>query len=85
MNIQIPDELGAWLQEMAANAGKTADEYASEALHQTLEDREDYLLALEGLRSVELEGTISLEEVMRELDLEDKAEQSSSAPIEKAG
>lgn len=85
MQIQIPDKLGAWLQEMAAQAGKNTDEYASEALYQALEDREDYLLALEGLRSVELEGTIPLEEVMREINLEDRAERGGSTTVEKAG
>ena len=85
MQIHIPDKLGAWLEEMAAQAGKGANEYACEVLYSGLEDREDYLLALEGLRSVELEGTISLEEVMRELDLEDRAEQAGSAAVKKAG
>ncbi len=85
MHIQIPDKLGAWLHEMAVQAGKNPDEYATEVLFQGLEDREDYLLALEGLRSVELEGRIPLEEVIRGLDLENRAEQSSPAAVEKAG
>ncbi len=85
MQIQIPDKLGAWLQQMAAQAGKLPDAYAIEVLIAGLEDREDYLLALEGLRSVELEGTVSLQEGMRELDLEHRVEQAGSAAVERAG
>ena len=85
MQIQIPDKLGVWLQQMAAQAGKLPDEYATEVLIAGLEDREDYLLALEGLRSVELEGTISLGEGMRELGLEHRAEQAGPAAVERAG
>ena len=85
MQIQIPDGLGAWLEEIAARVGESPEEFANKALYQALEDREDYMDALEGARSAELEGTISLEEVMRELDLEDCAEQGSATATEKAG
>jgi RHH-type rel operon transcriptional repressor/antitoxin RelB len=73
MQIQIPDELGAWLQQMATKSGKDAQDYASEALRQHLEDREDYERAVEVSRRVGSgeEKTYSLEEVERRLGLDD--------------
>ncbi len=73
MQIQIGDALGAWLQEMAAKAGKGPDELASEALLQFLEDREDYENAIEVSRRIASgeEKTYTLEEVERRLGLDD--------------
>ncbi len=73
IQIQIGDELGAWLQEMAAKSGKDTNAFASEALRQHLEDREDYERALEISRRVKSgeEKTYSLAEVRSELGLDD--------------
>jgi predicted transcriptional regulator len=79
MQIQIGDALGAWLQEMAAKAGKTPDEYASEALHQFLEDREDYEDAVEAARDAG--PYISFEEVIRKYGLEDELQQESGEAV----
>ena len=73
MQIQIADEVGAWLEQMAAADGKSAEEYANAALLRFLEDREDYLEALEAKREMKENGgkTYTLEEVSRELGLDD--------------
>ena len=73
MQIQIPDKLGAWLQETAARLGKSPDELVSEAVQQSLEDREDYEDALETSRRIQRgeEKTYSLDEVERRLGLDD--------------
>ena len=73
MQIQISDKLGEWLQETAARMGKSPDEYVSEALLQSLEDREDYEEAVEVSRRIASgeERTYSLEEVERRLGLDD--------------
>ncbi len=85
MQIQIPDKMGEWLKEVSARVGESPEEFANKALYQALEDREDYMDAVEASRSMETEGTISLEEVMRELDLEDCAEQGSAEAAKQAG
>ncbi len=73
MQIQIPDALGTWLEEMAARVGKSPEEYAMEALRQSLEDREDLEDAMEVSRRIASgeEKTYSLEEVERRLGLDD--------------
>ncbi len=73
MQIQIPDELGKWLQEIAVRVGKSPEELVSEAVQQSLEDREDYEDAVEVSRRIRSgeEKTYSLEEVRRELGLDD--------------
>ena len=71
MQIEISDGLGAWLQEVAAKAGKTPEQLVSEALERELENREDYEEAVEVSRRIASgeEKTYSLEEVQRRLDL----------------
>ena len=73
MQIQIPDELGEWLQEMAVRVGKSPEDLVSEDVRQSLEDREDYEDAVEVSRRIRSgeEKTYSLEEVERRLGLDD--------------
>ena len=79
MQIQISDGLGAWLQEMAAKAGKSPDVYASEALVEFLEDREDYDAAVEASRDAT--PYITLGEVIRKYDLEDQLQQEGGEAV----
>ena len=73
MRIEVSDGVGAWLQEMAAKAGKDADAYADETLRQALENREDYEDAMTVARRLASgeEESSSLEEVERRLGLDD--------------
>jgi RHH-type rel operon transcriptional repressor/antitoxin RelB len=71
--IRLPDETYERLQALAARTGRTATYYIREAIEQHIEDLEDIYLAqqaLEKLKRGEM-GTKSLEEVSRELGLDD--------------
>ncbi len=72
VQIEIGDELAAWLEETAAKKGKTAEKYANDALWRYLEDVEDYASAVVASRQMENgeERTYTLEEVERELGME---------------
>ena len=71
--IRLPDETYERLQLLAQRTGRTATYYIREAIEQHLEDLEDVYLAeraLERLNRGETR-THSLEEVSRELGLDD--------------
>lgn len=71
--IRLPDETYERLQLLAQRTGRTATYYIREAIEQHLEDLEDVYLAeraLERLSRGETR-TYSLEEVSRELGLDD--------------
>ena len=73
MEMQIPDGLVLWVQELAAKAGQSPEEFAREALVRACEDREDYETAVEASRKI-ASGEMKLysyEEVMRDLGLDD--------------
>jgi RHH-type transcriptional regulator, rel operon repressor / antitoxin RelB len=70
LQVNISDELAEWLDTEAAAAGETPEQLTRAALIRYLEDREDLRLAEEGLRSAREEGTITMEELKRNLGLD---------------
>jgi RHH-type rel operon transcriptional repressor/antitoxin RelB len=73
MSIQIPAELNKRLEELARKSGRAKGEYLIEALDIAVGDLEDYYSAAEVLKRVRSgeEKTYSLDEVRKELGLED--------------
>jgi RHH-type rel operon transcriptional repressor/antitoxin RelB len=68
LGVRLEPELEKRLERLAKKTGRTKSYYAKEAIRQYVEDREDYLLAVE--ISKRNEKTFSLEEVRRELGLD---------------
>jgi len=68
LGVRLEPELEKRLERLAKKTGRTKSYYAKEAIRQYIEDREDYLLAVEV--SKRNEKTFSLEEVRRELGLD---------------
>ncbi|HWZ31916.1 MAG TPA: DUF6290 family protein [Bryobacteraceae bacterium] len=69
ITLQLPKEVEDRLDAIAQSTGRTKDECAAEAILEFIEDEEDYRIAVERLKRNE--PTISLEEIKRELGLED--------------
>ncbi len=69
LGVRLEPELEKRLERLAKKTGRTKSYYAKEAIRQYVEDREDYLLAVEV--SKRNEKTFSLEEVRRKLGLDD--------------
>jgi RHH-type rel operon transcriptional repressor/antitoxin RelB len=67
LGVRLEPELEKRLERLAKKTGRTKSYYAKEAIRQYVEEREDYLLAVEV--SKRNEKTFSLEEVRRELGL----------------
>jgi RHH-type transcriptional regulator, rel operon repressor / antitoxin RelB len=67
LGVRLEPELEKRLERLAKKTGRTKSYYAKEAIRQYVEDREDYLLAVEV--SKRNEKTFSLEEVRRKLGL----------------
>ncbi len=66
--IDLEPELEARLERLAKETGQTKSYYASQAIQEFLEDREDYLL---GIASLERhEAQTSLADLRKELGLE---------------
>jgi RHH-type rel operon transcriptional repressor/antitoxin RelB len=68
LGVRLEPELEKRLERLAKKTGRTKSFYAKEAIRQYVEDREDYLLAVEV--SKRNEKTFSLEEVRRKLGLD---------------
>ena len=71
LQVSLTPDLERHLAEVSARIGETPDEIARKALCAYLEDLEDYATALEAWREHDPAKTISSEEMMRELGLED--------------
>ncbi|MDF1690049.1 MAG: DUF6290 family protein [Cycloclasticus sp.] len=71
--IRLEDDIYTRLQELASKTGRTATFYMREAIETHLEDLEDIYLAEQTLDQVKSgkQRTFSLNEVERELGLED--------------
>lgn len=71
--IRLPEEIEARLERLAQATGRTKTFYAREAIKRHLDDLEDIYLAEETANRVRLgqERVYSLEEMRRELGLED--------------
>ena len=69
--IRLDKELEERLDALAKRTGRTKTYYARKAIEQKLEELEDYFLAEERMRDYKPGDGISLEQVKRELGLED--------------
>jgi RHH-type rel operon transcriptional repressor/antitoxin RelB len=70
----IPADLDNRLTALAEKAHIPKDDYAIRALEDFLEDQEDYLIALARVERIDkgIDTLLSLEEVLKELDLAKK-------------
>jgi RHH-type rel operon transcriptional repressor/antitoxin RelB len=67
--VRLPKELDERLERVAHETHRSKSYYVRQALEQYLEDKEDYLLAVARLE--EKNPRISLDEALKQLDLED--------------
>ena len=67
--LRLPPEIEQRPEDLAQKTGRTKSYYAKKAITEFLQDEEDYLLALARLEKNN--PRISLEEVERQLGLED--------------
>ena len=68
-SIRLDDELDKRLQHVANVTGRTKTSFIREAIEQFIEDMEDYADAVEAMKD---KGSVTLEELEKELGLDDK-------------
>ncbi len=68
LEIALEPELEARLDRLAKETGQTKSDYAKQAIHEFLEDREDYLLGIASLERNEARTTLG--NLRKELGLE---------------
>jgi RHH-type transcriptional regulator, rel operon repressor / antitoxin RelB len=69
--VRLPRELAAELEQLARETGRSKSYYARQAIIEFLEDRADYLRAVATLERERGQPNLTLEEVKRELGLDD--------------
>jgi RHH-type rel operon transcriptional repressor/antitoxin RelB len=69
--VRLPQELAAELEQLARETGRSKSYYARQAIIEFLEDRSDYLRAAAVLERERGQPNLSLEQVKRELGLDD--------------
>jgi RHH-type transcriptional regulator, rel operon repressor / antitoxin RelB len=69
--VRLPEELAAELEQLARETGRSKSYYARQAIIEFLEDRADYLRAIAILERERGQPDLTLEEVKRELGLDD--------------
>jgi RHH-type rel operon transcriptional repressor/antitoxin RelB len=69
--VRLPQELAAELDQLARETGRSKSYYARQAIVESLEDRGDYLRAVAILERERRQPNLTLEEVKRELGLDD--------------
>jgi RHH-type rel operon transcriptional repressor/antitoxin RelB len=69
--VRLPRELAAELEQLARETGRSKSYYARRAIIEFLEDRADYLRAVAVLERERGQPNLTLEEVKRELGLDD--------------
>lgn len=70
LNVRLPEGVEMRLERLSKETGRSKSYYVKKAIEQYLEDREDYLLAVATLEKKN--PTISLEQLERELGLENR-------------
>ena len=70
LELVVSEELKQRLQAVATRLGKTTQQFAEEALNTFIEDYEDGLAAQESIAANE--STISLQQMRKELGLDDR-------------
>lgn len=71
ITLSLPEGLVAELELLARETGRSKDDYARSAIIEFLEDRADYMQAIEVLENEKGQPNLTLEEVKRELELDD--------------
>nr|KGA08101.1 MAG: translation repressor RelB [actinobacterium acMicro-1] len=61
INVRLDDDVAKRLEALAQKTGRTKTFYATEAIHEFLDDREDYFLAKDSLQAFIDSGEESLE------------------------
>ena len=69
--VRLDADLEERLNAVARRTGRSKSYYAREAIREKIEELEDIALLEEALKTYDPAKTISLEEMMRRLDLED--------------
>ena len=69
--VRLPSDLAAELDELARETGRSKSYYARKAIIEFLEDRADYLRAIAVLEREKGQPGLTLEQVRRELGLDD--------------
>jgi RHH-type rel operon transcriptional repressor/antitoxin RelB len=69
--VRLPQELAAELEQLARETGRSKSYYARQAIIEFLEDRADYLRAIAVLERERGQPNLTLEDVKRELGLDD--------------
>ena len=69
--VRLPRELADELDVLARETGRSKSYYARQAIVEFLEDRADYLRAMAVLERESGQPSLSLEQVKRELGLDD--------------
>jgi RHH-type transcriptional regulator, rel operon repressor / antitoxin RelB len=69
--VRLPQELAAELEQLARETGRSKSYYARQAIIEFLEDRAAYLRAVATLERERGQPNLTLEEVKRELGLDD--------------
>ena len=69
--VRLPQELAAELDQLARETGRSKSYYARQAIIEFLEDRADYLHAVAVLEREKGQPNLTLEQVKRELGLDD--------------
>ena len=69
--LRLPDDVAAELHRLAEETGRSKSYYARQAISEFLEDRADYLRAVAALERDRGRPNLTLEEVKRELGLDD--------------
>lgn len=71
ITLSLPEGVVAELERLAQETGRSKDYYARSAILEFLEDRADYMRAVEVLESENDQPNLTLEEVKRELGPDD--------------
>jgi RHH-type transcriptional regulator, rel operon repressor / antitoxin RelB len=69
--LRLPEDVAAELDQLAEETGRSKSYYARRAIIEFLEDRADYLRAVAVLERERGQPNLTLEEVKRELGLDD--------------
>jgi RHH-type rel operon transcriptional repressor/antitoxin RelB len=69
--VRLPQKLAAELEQLARETGRSKSYYARQAIIEFLKDRADHLRAVAVLERERGQPNLTLEEVKRELGLED--------------
>lgn len=83
LGVRLEPEMEKRLERLAKKTGRSKSYYAREAIREYVEDREDYLLAVEVSRLNE--PTISLKELAKKYGLESTLQQARREAVRQAG